>query len=210
MAEQTFQGRGAVQVYQLITRLLRIKQPKDGYNKYAREFTDIVSDLEAQGTAQEIIDKMFNALFILGLDQDQFRDQLSHVYGADAWPEWKDYKTSLRSYAEHKRNLSTLIVKDNNDSKISANRAEVNRRNILKRAEVDVDSNESKSSRQCFNCGSTKHFRRDCPNTPVRCSICQRSHLERFCPRTGRNEVTDNERDDESVGTFKSGGCGLR
>ena len=73
-------GRGAVSVYAITTRLIKSKQI-GSYTQYVKEFRNIVTDLTRQGNAQAVLDTMFNTLFILGLNQEQFKDRLTAIYG---------------------------------------------------------------------------------------------------------------------------------
>jgi hypothetical protein len=68
MTEQVCVGRGAVSVYTLITTLLKMKQLPNKYNDYAKEFRETADDIARQGNAQEVLDKIFNTIFILGLN----------------------------------------------------------------------------------------------------------------------------------------------
>jgi hypothetical protein len=74
-------GRGAILVYALIVRLL--KHVQDGsYTKYEKSFKEMVIDLRAQGNANDVLGLIFNSLFILGLNQEQFKDKLTPIYGS--------------------------------------------------------------------------------------------------------------------------------
>ena len=77
LTEQVVVGRGAISVYSLVTRLLKYTQ--DGaYTKYEKEFKEMAVDLRAQGNAQDVLNLVFNALFILGLNQYQFKEKVSN------------------------------------------------------------------------------------------------------------------------------------
>ena len=80
LAEEVAVGRGAISIYSLITRLLEHKQ-EGAYTSYEKEFKEMVIDLVAQGTADQVLQKIFNALFILGLNEVQFKDKLAIIYG---------------------------------------------------------------------------------------------------------------------------------
>jgi hypothetical protein len=92
--QQVVQGRGAVSVHTLTTRLITFKQVKE-FNRYAKEFKETRTDLLRQGNAQEMFDKMFNTLFILELNQDKFKDRLNTIYGQRDWPHVDALATDL-------------------------------------------------------------------------------------------------------------------
>ena len=48
-----------------------MKQLPDKYNDYSEEFREIADDIIRQGNAQEVLNKILNTIFILGLDQKQ-------------------------------------------------------------------------------------------------------------------------------------------
>jgi len=99
LTQQVVLGRGAISVYALIVRLL--KHTQDGaYTKYEKQFKEMAIDLRAQGNAQQVLDMVFNALFILGLNQDQFKDRLTSIYGARDWPNYLNLSAELNTYAE--------------------------------------------------------------------------------------------------------------
>jgi len=53
-------------VYSLVTMQLKHTQTV-AYTKYEKDFKDMVVDLRAQGNPQDVLNMVFNALFILGL-----------------------------------------------------------------------------------------------------------------------------------------------
>lgn len=169
MTEQVVLGRGAISIYSLIVRLLKCKQG-ESYNQYDKEFKDNVHDLMAQGGADEILLKIFNALFIIGVDQEQFKDKLTHIYGERDWPSYIDLSAELHTYAESTERMKDL-KKTSNDGIINANISKV------------------ENSRGCWNCGSTAHRRMDCDKPNTRCNKCGKwGHMEKFCKGTYRTQ----------------------
>lgn len=168
LTEQVCLGTGAISVYTLIARLLQLNQ-RGSYNDYQKDFKRLVMDLRNQGEAHVVLDKIFNALFILGLDQEQFRDKLAIVYGTRDWPGYEALSAELHTYVESKLRMSELR-KDNNEGKITANVAKEQRR----------DGSEKRM--QCWNCGSYDHRRSNCDKPLARCGKCRKEgHLEKFC-----------------------------
>ena len=76
LTEQVVVGRGAMSVFALVTRLLKHTQTSS-YIKYEKDFKEMVVDLRAQGNAQDVLEMVFNAHFILGLTQEQFKERLT-------------------------------------------------------------------------------------------------------------------------------------
>jgi hypothetical protein len=111
MTEQVVLGRGAISVYALIIRLLKSSQV-GSYNKFEKEFKDNVHDLRAQGNPEELLQKIFNALFIIGLDQEQFKDKLTPIYGARDWPNYEQLSEELHTYAESTERMKELKKSD--------------------------------------------------------------------------------------------------
>ena len=87
LLEQVVQGRGAMSVISLTVRLLRLKQ-SGGISEYIKEFKEITHDLLAVNANREVIlNKLFDTLFLLGCDQEQFKEVLTPWYGERDWPE---------------------------------------------------------------------------------------------------------------------------
>ena len=180
LTEQVVLGRGAISVYSLVVRLLRYTQ-EGAYNKFEKEFKEMIIDLRAQGTEAEVLQKIFNALFILAVNQEQFKEKLTAVYGARVWPNYEDLATELHDYAEARDRMSELR-KDNNEGKIQANavKAEEKFRDDKRGGTRDFSD---RPPRLCRNCGITGHLGRDCRRLPHACEKCgKEGHMERYCP----------------------------
>jgi hypothetical protein len=166
LTEQVCMGRGAISVYALIVRLLQLKQQEE-YNVYEKEFKRLQSDLVAQGNAQDVLSKVFNALFILGLNQEQFKEKLNTIYGSRDWPDIAVLSAELHIYAEATKRMSELR-KDNNEGKIAAHATKTNE--------------QVGPRKQCWNCGSFSHQKWGCDKPMRTCARCGKSgHMERFC-----------------------------
>jgi len=113
LTEQVVTGRGAISVYSLIVRLLKHKQ-EGAFTTYAKEFKDMSVDLRAQGDPAVLLTKVLNALFILGLNPDQFKEKLATVYGQREWPEFTQLAAELHTYTEATERMSELR-KDNQE-----------------------------------------------------------------------------------------------
>ena len=137
----------------------------------------MVVDLRAQGNAQDVLDMVFNALFILGLNQEQFKEKLTTVYGRQVWPDFDVLSGELHMYAESTERMKA-IQKEHNDGKVSAF------------ALTPALMQAGEPNRGCWTCGGIDHIKRDCPKAGVirdhRCSkCCRQGHLEKFCRGEG-------------------------
>jgi hypothetical protein len=170
LMEQVCVGRGAVSVYTVITRLLRLKQDGDQFISYNKTFAELVVDLKQQGNSDEILKKILNALYIIGLNQEQFKDVLTPIYGKQDWTDRDVLSKELTIYAESTSRMKTLLTKDNASGVVTAHKSEF-------------------LGAGCYNCGSTAHMRSKCPEKPHKCSNCGKTgHLEKFCRKTNRKE----------------------
>jgi hypothetical protein len=183
LMEQVCVGRGAVSIYSVITRLLKLKQAKDEFVAYNKTFSELIADLNQQGTADQILKKIMNALYIIGLDQDQFKDVLTPIFGKQDWPERETLAKDLAIYAESTSRMRSLLVKDNAEGVIQANKTDL-------------------VGAGCYNCGSTSHMISRCPKRPNKCSNCGKTgHLEKYC--WGKKDAGNPPQEDEQSSGVK-------
>ena len=177
MTEQVVVGRGAISAYTLIARLLKLKQGSDPFAKFDKEFKDLVADLNAQGDAEQVSRMLFNSLYILALNQDQFKDKLARVYGEREWPRYIELSAELYTYAEATERMSA-IRKGDNEGQISAF--------VVDRKQ---EEDGGRAPRKCYGCGSVNHLKPDCPKRDHVCTICgRRGHLEIVCHTREKKE----------------------
>jgi hypothetical protein len=170
LTQQVVIGVGSMSVYNVISRLLRLKQ-KGMYVTYQREFQDLVADVRSQGTADEILEKIFDSLFILGVDQEQFKDVLTPVYGRRVWPRYADLAAQLSIYAEQTERMASFNTRNDNDGRIEAN-------------VVKMGGDGPGPNWECFNCGGKNHRSRECVKSKHQCKKCHSyGHLEKFCEK---------------------------
>ena len=166
IVEQVVLGRGAISIYALTARLLGLKQTGD-YARFSKEFRESVVDLLRQGDPAEILESIINTLFVLALNQEQFKEKLTPIYGSRVWPNYEELSVELHAYVEATERLRKLR-KDNDDGKIRAN--------VAKQSE--------KFGSGCWNCGSQAHLKANCRAELSKCDNCGRmGHLSKYCQR---------------------------
>jgi hypothetical protein len=190
-------GRGAVSIYATTAKLLRLKQTGD-YTRYAKEFKEVVHDLKSQGTPEEVLNKIIDTMFILGLNREQFKQKLAIVYGKRDWPNVNDFSTELHMYAEATDRLKIIQNKEDVNSKDGQIAANLTKPTYYTR-------------RNCYNCDSNSHLKPACTRPLNNCKICGgRGHLEKYClakndntntkdngsSRVNKPFMTNNKRDD--------------
>lgn len=161
ITQEVVQGRGAASVYTLVVRLLKMKQTGE-YTEYSNKFKEAVADLTAQGTPVQVMPMILNALFVIGLNQTQFKEQLDRIYGTVNWPNYNQLSAELYTFTESQRMVKSITFGDQ-DGKISANVA---------------DTEEL----ICWNCGQPGHTAGQCEKKKASCPTCGRNagHIGRF------------------------------
>jgi hypothetical protein len=158
---------------------LKSKQGDGGYDKCAREFSETVTDLKAQGSAEVILQALINVAFVLGLDKAQFETRLNEIFSSAEWPQFADLKQELTKLTEIKRSLG-MLNENNQDDKVAAHAAAA-----------------TTDDRECHNCGTIGHIRSNCLKPPSNCGFCHRDgHIEKFCNTKQRGAREDMPRAD--------------
>jgi len=106
-------------------------------------------------------------LFVIGLDQDYFKNKLTPILGQRDWPEYDALSQELHTYVESRRHMQiALRDKSGDDMKVEVHRIE----------------NPSTYVPGCWNCGSTEHHSKDCSKKPAVCNKCdQTGHMAKYC-----------------------------
>ncbi len=101
IVEQIVLGRGSVSIYQAILRIINLKQTPNEYVRFQNTFSDAAYELQKiaendpDNGYKKIVNKFLDVLFILGVDQTEFKDKLTPVYGEKEWPGWETFMRTL-------------------------------------------------------------------------------------------------------------------
>ena len=176
IVEQVVLGRGAISIYALTARLLSLKQTGE-YSRFVREFKGAVTDLMRQGEPEYILEVITNTLFILALNQEQFKEKLTPIYGARQWPDFEHLSNELTAYVEATERMRKLR-KDNDEGKVTAHATKGNARH----------------GAGCWNCDSPSHIRADCTQPPSKCEHCgKKGHMAKYCLRKKEGKFSTHE-----------------
>lgn len=184
MTEQVVQGRGAISIYSVTTKFLTLKQGgPDDWPKFAKEWRGLHADLMRFGDAQAVLEAIVDTYFVMAVNQEQFKEQLTTIYGANNWPHHDVLMAQLNTYAENQQRMKDL-KRETGDGKIQSYPTDV----------------QERKKKQCFNCGSTEHLKWQCQEPPHQCKDCGRNHLEKFClnVETGKKKVSGEKKAKEA------------
>jgi len=176
LLERVVQGSGTVSIYQQVLRLLRLKQT-GAFSAYWKEYREIIMDLnKLKDDGHDVLAVIIDTLFIINLNQEQFKDLLKDVYAKTEWPKHDAFAVQCGNYLENTARVENL-QKDNNDGKIAAHA---------------VSTEDRSYGVGCYNCGSTRHLVRNCTEKPTLCDECgTRGHMSRFCRNVNRTVQKD-------------------
>lgn len=91
-------GKGAQGVYLVMTRFLNLRQksgnPADFF-EYVREYNEAVKLITRLCSPDQVLEMLFNAKFIDGLNPEQFQDQLKTIMCQQTWPDYKSLQNQL-------------------------------------------------------------------------------------------------------------------
>jgi hypothetical protein len=166
IVEEIVVGRGAVSLYTQIAKLIKVKQSGEDFTGYMKSFKDLVLDIQNQGYDPEVlVSKIFDVIFIIGLNQSMFKDQLNIVYGKRNWPSYEDFGEDLREYADATSKMK-LLREEDNDGRLVAH----------------IANGNSDSPVGCWNCGKSGHMSKECKRPQAKCGKCGRNgHVDKFC-----------------------------
>ena len=193
MAEHAAVGAGAASIYTYLTRLisLNMKAPGaaqlDKYSKDHREYRQALGSIARQQAAARhavlirglegeaaraiavpnaseiLLQAMFDTLYVLNLNKEQFKDRLREIYSANNWPTFEALSAELKVGAEAEERIKNAKSSQEEEGKVTANYVKKDRKML------------------CYNCGKDDHLVLQCKEPKHTCKWCGRRHLEQFC-----------------------------
>eukprot|EP01036_Dinobryon_divergens_P035879 gene35879-46576_t len=164
MAEECASGRGNHTIMVYLNEILELKMtPGSGanYQEYYRKFSDNHSNIMRMGTHQEILTKIFDCLFILGLDREMFQQEIKDILKLPVWPHFSDLAGQLLTSTITSSGVKTLF--NNGGGKDSSSGSDLM---LTANAAVKDDP------RTCYNCGIKGHTAILCKKDKAFCDNC--------------------------------------
>jgi hypothetical protein len=189
--------------------MIKLEQGKDSFAKYAKTFKDVVTSLKSKGTAEEILDSIIDSKFILGVNQDAFKDQLAIIFSSDKWPKMQEAIDMFSRFTNTRESVATLNNEIEN-GKINANlskSAKFKNKQIRNEGKKEDENEKQKFPNTdyiCVACGMKgNHFVHDCRYRRRRCTKCQvPGHKVKYCPmKINKKSDDDGDDNDDSSGT---------
>lgn len=108
LVERVVQGTGTVSIFHIIIRFLNMKMTNGAtaWATYFKEWKEVA--LRRQGTDREILEAIMQTQFVLSLDQDMFKDQLTSIYGSTTWPTTDEMIARLSAFATNDDVIRTI------------------------------------------------------------------------------------------------------
>lgn len=175
-------GKGAHSVYVLMMRFLNLRMTNataTEYVEYTKKYNDVVADMiRIGGGADYLLESLFNAKYIEGLNTEMFTDQIKKIMGAPIWPQYRDLQSELTRYVNATKGIANALLRKDNPDGIQANAGKITFKGT------------------CFNCGANpaNHRAMECPKPKTKCNICgKRGHMDEFCYHNPERKGTVNK-----------------
>jgi hypothetical protein len=148
-------GQGEHSPYVYITKLLNHKQQGEDLAAYNKEFKEVVADITRLGQPKDVL-----TLYIAGLNQEQFRDQLQRICGSRKRPNCEELSAELMTYAIAMKGVNDL-KKESGGALVMGNQGTV------------------KNEAFCYNCCRKGHRSRTCSQARVTCGHAEEQDIWR-------------------------------
>lgn len=182
LVEKVVEGSGSATIYQLLTRFFRLSmKEEDTWAGYIREWKDLVASVKRQGSAEEILEAIFQTHLVMTVDQEKFKEILTTIYASTVWPATHKLMDTFAAYATN-REVIAMVQNHTPDGRIGAFTSKA--RGIQPVQTQRTTDLRKRDDRTCYNCGEIGHLVANCPRPPTRCGICGRHHLTKLCPKT--------------------------
>lgn len=162
-------GQGAASIYNVTSKLMTLKQGKpENWPTHYRNWQDLNATLMRfhNGNHQLILNAILDTLFVFSVNQDQFKEQLTPIYGNNQIPAHAVLGNTLNTYFQNTENMKSLLNEKKEGTYATKD-----------------DYNDYSDDYVCFNCGG-KHQRKDCTKPGTKCTKCFRfGHMGKFCEK---------------------------
>jgi len=170
-------GAGAHTAYLDLAKLFKLRQTEDfaSYVGKFRQLKDSFTTKVATKTKDQLLAMIFNAKFVIGLNQTEFASQLKDVYALADWTDHATLIEQLTRYTTTGERVTELL-----------------------KEEGPVHANWTRQSQQeflwtCYNCGK-KHRKGECRERKAKCGTCgQLGHKTEFHDRLTEAQARRNE-----------------
>jgi hypothetical protein len=123
-----------------------------------------------QGDAEELLYRVLVTLFVLSVNQEQFKDRLCTIYSESEWPKLEKLQDMFYIYSENTLKMSDMRK---TDGRINAN---------------STTTTYAQPISDCENCGSKSHNTKACTSEPNTCFYCGKiGHLQKYCRKRIRD-----------------------
>jgi hypothetical protein len=195
--DEVFGGTGSVTAACLFQNLIGYSyKTKEGKTKtqatFLSEYGVLVGRIMSLGTAQEILQMLFNVIFVLALNPVTMSEIIDRNMRQSKFDPYEQTgKAACIVELNREQNKAHQVPKD-------AGVTEAYAADAAKGAGKKPHENKPPQDKLCYNCGSKKHKTYHCDKPPNTCNHCGRvRHLERFC-RDKKNGVPANKASNKS------------
>jgi hypothetical protein len=75
-------GQGEQSLYVYVTKFENLRQQNKNIAGYTKSFKDLVADIGRLDDEKKQLGLICNALYVVGINQSQFKDQINKIYGS--------------------------------------------------------------------------------------------------------------------------------
>jgi hypothetical protein len=83
--------------------LINLRQQDEDIAGYTKSFKDLVADIGRLGDEKKQLE-----LYVVGINQSQFKDQIKKIYGSKQWLSYKELGAELHTYSLATKGINDL------------------------------------------------------------------------------------------------------